>query len=101
MRGLRRIGRLLAVDYNNRWGLVYVDPVALSVLQPAAALGARLTAMEMDDEGTIRTIYSVKVSRYMNSSVAHGAAMRGQPRAQLYFDRPHLAEAGNCRRLPG
>lgn len=43
---------------------------------------------EMDVEGEIRTIYSVKISRYMTSSQAHGAAMRNQPKPQLYFDRP-------------
>lgn len=43
---------------------------------------------ELDDGGTIRTVYSVKVSKYMTASQAHGLAMRGQPRPQLYFDRP-------------
>ncbi len=43
---------------------------------------------EMDNEGKIQTIYSVKISRYMNPYSAHGAAMRDQPRPQLYFDRP-------------
>jgi 2-polyprenyl-3-methyl-5-hydroxy-6-metoxy-1,4-benzoquinol methylase len=43
---------------------------------------------EMDNEGKIQTIYSVKVSRYMNEYSAHGVALRGQPRQQLYFERP-------------
>jgi 2-polyprenyl-3-methyl-5-hydroxy-6-metoxy-1,4-benzoquinol methylase len=45
-------------------------------------------AEEMDEEGEIKTVYSVKVSQYMTPHQAHGAAMRNQPRPQLYFDRP-------------
>lgn len=45
-------------------------------------------AEEMDNEGTINTVYSVKVSRYMTSYQAHGLAIRGQPEPQLYFERP-------------
>ena len=45
-------------------------------------------AEEMDVEGEIRTVYSLKVSQYMTPQTAHGAAMRNQPRPQLYFDRP-------------
>jgi len=43
---------------------------------------------EIDDEGEIKTVYSVKVSRYMTPSTGRGLAMRGQPQAQFYFDRP-------------
>lgn len=45
-------------------------------------------AEEMDDEGEIRTVYSVKVSRYMNEYHARGLALRNQPEPQLYFERP-------------
>lgn len=45
-------------------------------------------AEEIDDEGVIKTIYSIKVSRYMTPYTGHGLAMRNQPKAQLYFDRP-------------
>ena len=45
-------------------------------------------AEEMDVEGDIRTVYSVKVSHYITPRQAHGVAMRNQPRPQLYFDRP-------------
>ena len=45
-------------------------------------------AEEMDDEGVIRSVYSVKVSQYMTPHQARGAAMRNQPRAQFYFERP-------------
>jgi 2-polyprenyl-3-methyl-5-hydroxy-6-metoxy-1,4-benzoquinol methylase len=43
---------------------------------------------EMDDEGEIKTLYSVKISRYMTPFQAHGLAIRGQPQAQIYFERP-------------
>ena len=42
----------------------------------------------MDLEGQIQSVYSLKVSRYITPHQAHGAAMRGQPRPQLYFERP-------------
>jgi SAM-dependent methyltransferase len=45
-------------------------------------------AEETDVEGLIRTVYSVKVSQYITPSQAHGAALRNQPRPQLYFERP-------------
>jgi 2-polyprenyl-3-methyl-5-hydroxy-6-metoxy-1,4-benzoquinol methylase len=43
---------------------------------------------EMDVEGKITTTFSVKISRYMTPSWSYGVAMRGQPRPQIYFDRP-------------
>jgi 2-polyprenyl-3-methyl-5-hydroxy-6-metoxy-1,4-benzoquinol methylase len=43
---------------------------------------------EMDDAGEIRTIYSVKISRYMTPFQAHGVALRNQPKPQIYFERP-------------
>jgi SAM-dependent methyltransferase len=45
-------------------------------------------AEEMDVDGKIESVYSLKVSRYMTSHQAHGAALRGQPKPQIYFDRP-------------
>jgi len=45
-------------------------------------------AEESDSGGEINTTYSVKVSRYMTANTTHGVAMRGQPRPQLYFERP-------------
>ena len=45
-------------------------------------------AEEMDVEGEIKLVYSVKVSQYMTPHQAYGAAMRNQPRPQFYFDRP-------------
>lgn len=43
---------------------------------------------EIDLDGQIKTVYSVKVSQYMTPHTAHGVAMRNQPRPHLYFDRP-------------
>jgi 2-polyprenyl-3-methyl-5-hydroxy-6-metoxy-1,4-benzoquinol methylase len=43
---------------------------------------------EIDDNGTVKTIYSVKVSRYMTPYQAHGVALINQPKPQLYFERP-------------
>lgn len=45
-------------------------------------------AEEIDDEGEIKTIYSVKISRYMTPYHARGVALRNQPEPQLYFERP-------------
>jgi SAM-dependent methyltransferase len=45
-------------------------------------------AEQMDVEGQIKTVYSVKVSQYMTPHQAHGAAMHNQPRPQIYFERP-------------
>ena len=45
-------------------------------------------AEEVDDEGELKTIYSVKTSRYMTSFQAKGLALRNQPRPQMYFERP-------------
>ncbi len=43
---------------------------------------------QLDDQGSIKTLSSVKVLRYLNISQARGIAMRGQPVPQWYFDRP-------------
>jgi SAM-dependent methyltransferase len=45
-------------------------------------------AEEMDDGGRIKTVYSVKVSRYMTPYSAYGVALRNQPKPQVYFERP-------------
>ncbi len=45
-------------------------------------------AEERDQDGQIRTTYSVKVSRYMTPQQARGLALRNQPMPQVYFDRP-------------
>jgi hypothetical protein len=43
---------------------------------------------EMDLEGEIKTVYSVKISRYMSHYHAKGLALRNQPKPQMYFQRP-------------
>jgi 2-polyprenyl-3-methyl-5-hydroxy-6-metoxy-1,4-benzoquinol methylase len=66
-----------------------------SVLHPCFNNPHIAQVAEMEDrEGEIVTVYSVKVSRYMTESIARGAAMAGQPRAQLYFHRPLQALLG-------
>ncbi len=45
-------------------------------------------AEERDDQGEIKTVFSVKISRYMSPHLLHGLAIRGQPKPQLYFERP-------------
>ena len=45
-------------------------------------------AEEMDFEGEIKTVYSVKISRYMTPYQAKGLALRNQPKPQMYFARP-------------
>jgi 2-polyprenyl-3-methyl-5-hydroxy-6-metoxy-1,4-benzoquinol methylase len=43
---------------------------------------------QTDEEGEIKTVYSVKISRYMTPYQAHGLALRGQTKPQVYFERP-------------
>jgi 2-polyprenyl-3-methyl-5-hydroxy-6-metoxy-1,4-benzoquinol methylase len=43
---------------------------------------------EIDDEGVIKTAYSVKISRYMTPYQAKGLALLSQPQPQMYFERP-------------
>jgi SAM-dependent methyltransferase len=43
---------------------------------------------EVDDQGEIKTVYSVKNSRYMTPYQSKGLALLGQPKPQMYFERP-------------
>ncbi len=45
-------------------------------------------AEESDDEGRLKMVFSIKVSRYMTPYAAHGLALRNQPKPQVYFERP-------------
>jgi 2-polyprenyl-3-methyl-5-hydroxy-6-metoxy-1,4-benzoquinol methylase len=68
-----------------------------SVLHPCFNSPHVTHVAEMEDRaGEIITSYAVKVSGYITPSVARGAAIRGQPQAQLLFHRPLqvLFEAG-------
>lgn len=46
------------------------------------------SAEQVDDEGEIRTLYSVRISRYMSTYHARGLGLRDQPVPQMYFERP-------------
>jgi 2-polyprenyl-3-methyl-5-hydroxy-6-metoxy-1,4-benzoquinol methylase len=60
-----------------------------SVLHPCFNNPRVAQMAELEDrEGELVTTYSVKVFGYMSVSLAHGLAMRGQPRPQPLFHRP-------------
>jgi 2-polyprenyl-3-methyl-5-hydroxy-6-metoxy-1,4-benzoquinol methylase len=60
-----------------------------SIMHPAFNNPYVVHVAEVEDrEGDIRTVYSVKTPRYMTPGTAHGLAILGQPKAQLYFHRP-------------
>ncbi len=59
-----------------------------SLTHPAFNNASSMHMMEEFDDGEIKTIYSVKISRYMTSYHAQGLALRGQPKPQMYFERP-------------
>jgi 2-polyprenyl-3-methyl-5-hydroxy-6-metoxy-1,4-benzoquinol methylase len=43
---------------------------------------------EQTERGKVVTTYAIKTTRYMTPYQAHGVALLGQPRAQIYFERP-------------
>ena len=59
-----------------------------SLTHPAFNTASSMHVMEEFDDGEIKTIYSVKISRYMTPYHAQGLALRGQPKPQMYFERP-------------
>lgn len=60
-----------------------------SLTHPAFNNSSAMHVMEEgDDEGEIKTVYSIKVSRYMTPYHARGLALREQPNPHLYFERP-------------
>jgi len=60
-----------------------------SLTHPAFNNSSSMHVMEeIDFEGEFRTVYSVKISRYMTPYHARGLALRNQPKPQLYFERP-------------
>ena len=60
-----------------------------SLTHPAFNNSSAVHIMEESDiEGEIRTVFSVKISRYINPYAARGLALRSQPKPQLYFERP-------------
>ena len=59
-----------------------------SLTHPAFNNASSMHVMEEFDDGEIKTLYSVKISRYMTHYHAKGLALRGQPQPQMYFERP-------------
>ena len=60
-----------------------------SLTHPAFNNASSMHVMEeVDHEGEIKTVYSVKISRYMTLYQAKGLALRNQPKPQMYFERP-------------
>lgn len=60
-----------------------------SLTHPAFNNASSMHIMEeIDDEGVIKTVYSVKISRYMTPYQAKGLALLSQPQPQMYFERP-------------
>jgi ubiquinone/menaquinone biosynthesis C-methylase UbiE len=62
---------------------------AFSLTHPAFNNASSMhVAEEMYLEDELKTVYSVKVSRYMTPYQAKGLALRNQPKPQMYFERP-------------
>jgi 2-polyprenyl-3-methyl-5-hydroxy-6-metoxy-1,4-benzoquinol methylase len=59
-----------------------------SLMHPAFNNASSVHIMEEFDVGEIKTVYSVKISRYMSTYHAKGLALRDQPKPQMYFQRP-------------
>ncbi|MBX3013430.1 MAG: class I SAM-dependent methyltransferase [Caldilineaceae bacterium] len=63
--------------------------LVFSITHPCFNQARAVHMAEMEDRnGEIITSYSIKIRGYMTPSIAHGAAIAGQPKPQLYFDRP-------------
>lgn len=50
--------------------------------------GTRMCAEMEDRDGELVTVYSVKVSEYLEAKMHRGIGIIGQPQAHYYFDRP-------------
>jgi ubiquinone/menaquinone biosynthesis C-methylase UbiE len=59
-----------------------------SIMHPCFNNSSSVHTMEEFDDGEIKTVYSVKISRYMTPYYAKGLALRNQPQPQMYFERP-------------
>jgi 2-polyprenyl-3-methyl-5-hydroxy-6-metoxy-1,4-benzoquinol methylase len=59
-----------------------------SLMHPCFNNSSSVHTLEESDDGEIKTVYSVKVSRYMTPYHARGLALRSQPKPQMYFERP-------------
>jgi 2-polyprenyl-3-methyl-5-hydroxy-6-metoxy-1,4-benzoquinol methylase len=59
-----------------------------TLLHPCFNGGGITQSAELcENEGSPRTVYSVKITRYLTPTIEHGAALRDQPQKQLYFFR--------------
>jgi 2-polyprenyl-3-methyl-5-hydroxy-6-metoxy-1,4-benzoquinol methylase len=59
-----------------------------SIMHPSFNNSSSVHVMEEFDDGEIKTLYAVKIFRYMSTYHAKGLALRGQPKPQMYFERP-------------
>jgi ubiquinone/menaquinone biosynthesis C-methylase UbiE len=59
-----------------------------SITHPCFNNSSSVHTLEESDDGEIKTVYSVKISRYMTPYHAMGLALRNQPKPQMYFERP-------------
>jgi SAM-dependent methyltransferase len=57
---------------------------------------AARVAEQEDQDGEVVTTYAVKVSGYLSATIQRGAAIRGQPRPQVYFHRSLTTLLGSC-----
>jgi 2-polyprenyl-3-methyl-5-hydroxy-6-metoxy-1,4-benzoquinol methylase len=64
---------------------VFVFAITHPALNNASAAHV---AEEVDENGVIKNIYSVKISRYMTPYHQRGLALYSQPKPQVYFERP-------------
>jgi SAM-dependent methyltransferase len=59
-----------------------------SLTHPAFNNASSMHVAEEMDDGEIKDVYSIKISKYMTPSHQRGLALRNQPKPQVYFDRP-------------
>jgi 2-polyprenyl-3-methyl-5-hydroxy-6-metoxy-1,4-benzoquinol methylase len=59
-----------------------------SITHPCFNNASSMHVVEEMDDGEIKTVYSIKTSRYMTPYSMRGLALRNQPKPQVYFERP-------------
>lgn len=59
-----------------------------SITHPCFNNASSMHVVEEMDDGEIKTVYSVKISRYMTPYSMRGLGLRNQPKPQIYFERP-------------
>jgi 2-polyprenyl-3-methyl-5-hydroxy-6-metoxy-1,4-benzoquinol methylase len=58
--------------------------------------GCKMVVEEEDRDGELVTVYSVKVSKYVEPTAAKGVGIIGQPTPQYYFHRPITVLLNAC-----